>query len=186
MVGTASLKLTAIVTALWKAEQVPINRLVSVPDTLKAMIEGDGCSSQTIFNVNKTILFWMKMHKWTFNFMRRNKTFVGPVDSDDWWRCSWYYRLKPFLVYNSENPGLQKINLKLACWWFRIHILKLGYELAIMRIGLVTTPRLKPNVIANLNKFDLKQCFLLTMHPPATLIDFNWKLFFTSKRNLLA
>ncbi|XP_067134805.1 tigger transposable element-derived protein 1-like [Centruroides vittatus] len=73
------------------------------------MVDEGGYTSQTIFNVDKTGLFWKKMPKRTF-IAREEKTFpdfkatkerltvmVGANAAGD---C----KLKPLLVYRSENP----------------------------------------------------------------------------------
>nr|XP_022905269.1 tigger transposable element-derived protein 1-like [Onthophagus taurus] len=55
---------------------------VSFPKTLKSLIVEGGYTSQTIFNVDETGLFWKKMPKRTF-IAREEKTFPGFKESKD-------------------------------------------------------------------------------------------------------
>ena len=53
-----------------------------IRDRLKAMIEEGGYSSQTIFNVDETGLFWKKMPKRTFTAREEKKDVYKRQDLD--------------------------------------------------------------------------------------------------------
>lgn len=79
------------------------------PEKLKTMIDEGGYTSQTIFNVDETGLFWKKMPKRTF-IAREEKTFPGFKAAKDRLtvmvgaNAAGDCKLKPLLVYRSENP----------------------------------------------------------------------------------
>ncbi|XP_023210893.1 tigger transposable element-derived protein 1-like, partial [Centruroides sculpturatus] len=74
------------------------------PEKFKAMIDEGGCTSQTIFNIDETGLFWKKMPKRTF-IAHEERTFSGFKAAKD---RAGYCKLKPLLVYRSENPRALK------------------------------------------------------------------------------
>lgn len=124
IVGSVDLKVAATGTS--SDEQAAS----SYHDTLKAMIEEVGYIGQTILNVDETGLFWKKMPKQTFT-ARKEKTFPGFKIAEDHWKvmiggnATVDCKLKPLLVYCSENQEFKKINLNLACQWLECQILKL-------------------------------------------------------------
>ncbi|XP_023232705.1 tigger transposable element-derived protein 1-like [Centruroides sculpturatus] len=83
------------------------------PEKFKAMIDEGGYTSQTIFNVDETGLFWKKIPKRTF-IAREEKTFPGFKASKDRLtvmvgaNAAGDCKLKPLLVYRSENPRALK------------------------------------------------------------------------------
>lgn len=84
----------------------------SFPETLKAIIEEGGYSSQTIFNVDKTGLF-RKMPKKTF-IVQEERTFPGFKSSKDQLtvkaggNTAGDCKLKPLLIYCPQNPKALK------------------------------------------------------------------------------
>ncbi|XP_023243487.1 tigger transposable element-derived protein 1-like [Centruroides sculpturatus] len=87
------------------------------PEKFKAMTDEGGYTSQTIFNIDETGLFWKKMPKRTF-IVREEKTFPGFKAAKDRLtvmvgaNAAGDCKLKPLLVYHSENPRALKNDSK--------------------------------------------------------------------------
>lgn len=90
------------------------------PEVLRKLIEECGYTAQQIFNVNETGLFWKKMPDRTY-ISKEEKTTPGFKAAKDrltlllGGNAAGDCKLKPLLVYHSENPrvfkGISEVNL---------------------------------------------------------------------------
>ena len=86
------------------------------PTQLKEIIDAGSYTSQQIFNVDETGLFWKKMPEKTY-ISRKEKTMPGFKAAKDrltlmlGGNASGDFKLKPLLVYRADNPrALKNIN----------------------------------------------------------------------------
>ena len=86
------------------------------PTQLKEIIDAGSYTSQQIFNVDETGLFWKKMPEKRY-ISRKEKTMPGFKAAKDWLtlmlggNASGDFKLKPLLVYRADNPrALKNIN----------------------------------------------------------------------------
>lgn len=90
------------------------------PDILKKILEEGEYSAKQVFNVDETGLYWKKMPNRTY-IMEEEKTAPGFKASKD--RLTLLLgsnaegdcKLKPLMIYHSENPRALKVRLVLLC-----------------------------------------------------------------------
>jgi hypothetical protein len=98
---------------------------------LAQLIEEGGYCAHQVFNVDKTGLFWKKMPARTFA-KKEEKTAEGHKPTKDrqtlllGGNAVGDIKLKPLLVYHSENPRASRGRSKFDCLSFVDRILRLG------------------------------------------------------------
>lgn len=154
---------------------------LSFPEKLKKMIEDGQYCSKTIFNVDETGLFWKKMPRRTF-IAHEEKTFPrfkaakdrltvmlgGNAASD----C----KLKPLLIYRSENPRALKNKSKagLPVIWRSNAKARVTASVFEDRFGYHFIPEAES--YCHSQNLPFKVMLILDNapgHPPTTLVDFD-------------
>ncbi|XP_047473466.1 tigger transposable element-derived protein 1-like [Penaeus chinensis] len=114
--GFHNLKMTG------EAASADVGAAKTYPATLKKIIEEGGYTSKQSFNIDETCLFWKKLPNRTY-ITAEEKTAPGFKASKD--RLTLLFganaegdcKLKPALVYHSENPRALKGYVK-TCYWY--------------------------------------------------------------------
>jgi hypothetical protein len=100
-----------------EAASADIHAASTFPAELAKLIEQSGYCASKIFNVDETTLFWKKMPETTF-LAKEDKTAQGHKPAKDrltlllGGNASGDFKLKPLLVYHSENPRAFKGKVK--------------------------------------------------------------------------
>ncbi|XP_050699783.1 tigger transposable element-derived protein 1-like [Eriocheir sinensis] len=95
------------------------------PATLKAIIEEGGYTAKQIFNIDETCLYWKKLPSRTYISVEESRAPGFKASKDRLTlllgaNAEGDYKLKPALVYHSENPRALKGYVKsfLPCYWY--------------------------------------------------------------------
>ncbi|XP_064093611.1 tigger transposable element-derived protein 1-like [Macrobrachium nipponense] len=90
------------------------SKSISSKADLDAIIKEGGYTAKQVFNISETILYWKKLPGRTFISEKDGLTLLLGANAEG------DYRLKPALVYHSENPlgSMACANALLSCYWY--------------------------------------------------------------------